>query len=794
MSSSTPHKPTSKQMASNHISSPIFSSSHTPRSQAVLKSLMEDEIADQTFRFNSSKLAQILSPKQLKDGAVPSEGFYGIDQYHCTVDEKAFGNALNELVAKPPSFSSVTRAAEQACYESLAKFLTQIVKACHKALDKHKDNKIPKRPERWYHDLEFVVGTQMMDGIEGAAVLKPDIVGGKGISKSGGHHWWKPLAGQPACQVMLPVEVKNCWRKLVAQAATYARSLFDANPMRVFALILGFNHEKNQLRFLVFHRGGLAASEPCDLTEKDRFEDMARLFLTLATWRTAAEAGFITCGNDTTHLLPVNKHSQQHVRATVEKILFRSLCVRGRMTQVFLLRPESATPAGPETPEQKELRPSVQSVVGLRRSVRLAEKPEPTNTSQEKRKSTLSKVREQVKGERVQTVPSADLKSFTPFNFQCSDGSPILSDLTETVVLKTSWPSIDRRKNETDMFKDCGGHYGVMPHVSSYEVTGEDCEPISNFLFFPNEDEIKDHHWPLFDSPPPKTLDVRTYQQCIFNSCGKALTTAENPRQLTCGLRDCILGWLSVYLCGYLHRDPSLGNVLLAPGENKEGFKIPDVFLEHVSSLPNGPAEEIRQLLVKVQELVVSLGVSTQATAVITDGDLSIPWKTYWDVDRRSAKSGTPEFMSRALLDTPGEYLHSPVDDLESFFWVALWSVLFNKTSGEESGVEGPARQALTKNNKDLGIRQFGYLEGVEQRNQATQRFQAVIQDWWKKVEPLSEQWRREVFIKRPRDADAKYYLPHFHRFALRGVVDVLEVLEKHWKDGEIGWSSWSRP
>jgi hypothetical protein len=162
------------------------------------------------------------------------------------------------------------------------------------------------------------------------------------------------------------------------------------------------------------------------------------------------------------------------------------------------------------------------------------------------------------------------------------------------------------------MFKDCGGQYGVIPHVSSYEVTGEDCEPISNFLFFPKEDKIKDHHWPLFDYPPPKTLDVRTYQQSIFNSCGKSLTTAENPRQLTCGLRDCILGastpcftsprlirlvflgWLSVYLCGYLHRDPSLGNVLLAPGENKEGFKIPDVYLEHVSCLPNSTAEEIR--------------------------------------------------------------------------------------------------------------------------------------------------------------------------------------------------------
>jgi hypothetical protein len=48
--------------------------------------------------------------------------------------------------------------------------------------------------------------------------------------------------------------------------------------------------------------------------------------------------------------------------------------------------------------------------------------------------------------------------------------------------------------------------------------------------------------------------------------------------------------------------------------------------------------------LVEVQELVVKLGVPTKATAVITDGDLSIPWKTYWDVDRRAAKS-VSEFL-----------------------------------------------------------------------------------------------------------------------------------------------------
>jgi hypothetical protein len=87
----------------------------------------------------------------------------------------------------------------------------------------------------------------------------------------------------------------------------------------------------------------------------------------------------------------------------------------------------------------------------------------------------------------------------------------------------------------------------------------------------------------------------------------------------------------------------------------------------------------------------------------------------------------------------------------------------------------------------------FFYLRAVKQRNEVTQRFQAVIEDWWDEVLSLHKQWLREVLAKQPTDVDATYFLPHFHRFALRGVVNVLEVLDQHW-GGEISWESWSRP
>ena len=72
-------------------------------------------------------------------------------------------------------------------------------------------------------------------------------------------------------------------------------------------------------------------------------------------------------------------------------------------------------------------------------------------------------------------------------------------------------------------------------------------------------------------------------------------------------------------------------------------------------------------------------------------------------------------------------------------------------------------------------------------------RFQGVIDDWWKTVRDLDQEWRLDVMESHLENAGSEYYLPHFHRFALQGVLDVLEVLEKHW-NGEISWKSWTAP
>ena len=93
-----------------------------------------------------------------------------------------------------------------------------------------------------------------------------------------------------------------------------------------------------------------------------------------------------------------------------------------------------------------------------------------------------------------------------------------------------------------------------------------------------------------------------------------------------------------MYMSGYLHRDPSLGNVLMKPAELTNGyttkaFEIPKKFMDHIDLFTDERYQEtvkkIKEHFTKVKALVTKLGIPTKHFAVITDGDLAVPWMTY---------------------------------------------------------------------------------------------------------------------------------------------------------------------
>jgi len=129
-----------------------------------------------------------------------------------------------------------------------------------------------------------------------------------------------------------------------------------------------------------------------------------------------------------------------------------------------------------------------------------------------------------------------------------SENDPVLSELTGTVVVKTSWPGTDRRSNEANMYHDSAGRFGTIPHVCSYEGVDEHREVISNILFLPREIDITRYYWPIFTKMPPERLDVRTLRFTVFSVKGKSLAEAKSPRQLSRAWAHFLLGVFAIVI------------------------------------------------------------------------------------------------------------------------------------------------------------------------------------------------------------------------------------------------------
>ena len=249
----------------------------------------------------------------------------------------------------------------------------------------------------------------------------------------------------------------------------------------------------------------------------------------------------------------------------------------------------------------------------------------------------------------------------------------------------------------------------------------------------------------------------------------------------------------------------------------QKAFGVPERFLEHLSSLEDTElASETRTLCERLQELVVELGISEECTAFVAGGDLAVPWRHCLSEENQRntgvsysvlsllipclmeiTLKGTIGFLSRSFgcvaWDLKEPYIRTPIDDLESCFWVAIWSVVFNKDSEESSSrVEQRVREFLVKGYSSSAFDSFRFCPRDSHSSNVARRFFPVLEAWEKRIWSKPWDWS-SVVANAPADADEEFYLPRFHQSALRGVVDVLEVMAEYW-DGEISWESWTAP
>ncbi|OBZ70522.1 hypothetical protein A0H81_09098 [Grifola frondosa] len=164
---------------------------------------------------------------------------------------------------------------------------------------------------------------------------------------------------------------------------------------------------------------------------------------------------------------------------------------------------------------------------------------------------------------------------------------------------------------------------------------------------------------------PDWRLRERSHMRFVMDTVGKSLDKFERTRELVEAMRDaikglsnlsniiapsnsdgCMAGHRLALEAGVLHRDVSVGNVMIALDRPFEGFIHDFDYSSFVTEDPSN-AEELSD---KPSD--------TGEKAELKD------------------KTGTFHFMAIGILESQGDVIHQVHHDLESFYWVLIWIVL----------------------------------------------------------------------------------------------------------------------
>ncbi|KAJ7603977.1 hypothetical protein DFH06DRAFT_1255604 [Mycena polygramma] len=265
-------------------------------------------------------------------------------------------------------------------------------------------------------------------------------------------------------------------------------------------------------------------------------------------------------------------------------------------------------------------------------------------------------------------------------------------------------------------------------------------------------------------------------------------------------------GYLSLCQSGFMHGGINAGNILLAEDQNSKltarasdiKGQVVDMQRSDVGIVPNlghlnlEESPSFTDIAGQTKELVAKLNVGTDCYAFIAGDDTAIKWSDHLANDRdRGTQLGTEQFMAldrqRAMI-RGRDYLHSPVDDIESFFWLAFWAILFHGHHQQRTEDDIFWQEMIAKGDYLSKCVLIGELRIAPSRpsdySSFTAGFLPLLKKWSLIQDALSLDWIA-VPKCRPQDQDkfqrAQYNLYHFHLFALRGARDVLLLLAEHY-------------
>ena len=145
------------------------------------------------------------------------------------------------------------------------------------------------------------------------------------------------------------------------------------------------------------------------------------------------------------------------------------------------------------------------------------------------------------------------------------------------LIMKDSWPLASRADNEGEMFLAVNGQFGVPEIIASYAVTAQHSnDPDDTSKLLPPKSEV----WDVWSLGVANAVEDRRHMRIIIKTHGRPLTDAKGPKELVTGVLHAMLGMFrhkpsiinidhssighwALFDAGWLHRDISIGNVML---------------------------------------------------------------------------------------------------------------------------------------------------------------------------------------------------------------------------------------
>lgn len=779
---STPAKPR------HSIVSFYETSSSAPVAQENLKKLIEDDLHGAKWQRDAKCLARALSRKSLKANVrtLKRGEIDKISRYNIAIDALPDDDLRQIANSQNPQVNGFKRyRKERDSYIALAAYLNSCVEKSR--------SRFENLVGHYQDQLTFnVYDRPTGDGIWDANPLKPDVVGAPCSFGIKDRLWWSPKPEDHNHAVLIPVEIKSSFRDLVLQAATYARGLFSASPLRQHALVISFNHHAHEIRFLVFHRGGLTMSNPLYVKKVEDRMDILRLFMAVLSWNTPGQAGLPVWFNGTQMSIPRSINSAaESILFHVIRVLSYHLSIRGRNPRVSLLTPhvdvtvDSANnkdPCDSLVPVAQMFQPRRSPRIRKLEAAKAAAATAPAQLQKHKR-SHQQEAEIEEKLEPFQAIEvqksGGNLPVFVKQHISKEHGSRDIMNSEADLVVKQTWMPKGYVSVEGELFKKCGGMFGVATHIYSYLVCHEEGVPVTNHLLLEDAkpwvftDENVDEH---------EEQDFRALWNHLSEYSGGSLLHAPTPRLLVLAILHAILGYRNIIFGGFQHRDISIGNVLFLEEPKKTKPLLDN--LERASP--------------DLRDLIQKLGINDQCHGFIIDGDLAIELKTYFaDQQRNGSRSGTREFMSDDLLITSNypnrPFLQSPMDDFFSFYYVAQWAAVFNEKEFPNAGsLSIPfglklLRHQLLQGDRDARSSATTQIQGVPLEEHECGRFLAACQPflkhWLRYLKEINEDfWYRKhkQLVQGNVGANSGTIVAELENLTDKLVIGTLEIVDKH--------------